>query len=113
MTGAGASGELLAARLLERAGLAIVERNFRTRYGEIDLVARDGDYLVFVEVRVRRTPGFGGAAHSITAAKQEKLRRAAAIYLARLHEEPACRFDAVLIESFDPPAVEWLRGAFE
>lgn len=113
MTGAGLSGELLAARHLERAGLAIVERNFRTRFGEIDLVARDGDCLVFVEVRVRRTPGFGGAAESITAAKQDKLRRAAAIYLAGLLEEPACRFDAVLIESLEPPAVEWLRGAFE
>ena len=113
MIGTGQSGELLAARHLERAGLTIVERNFRTRYGEIDLVARDGDCLVFVEVRVRRTPGFGGAAESITVAKQDRLRRAAALYLARLQDEPACRFDAVLIESFDPPAVQWLRGAFE
>ena len=79
---AGAEAEVLAAAFLERRGLIIVERNFRRRCGELDLVARDGGTLVFVEVRLRRGNAFGGAAASITAAKRTRLVRAASLYLA-------------------------------
>jgi putative endonuclease len=65
---AGAAAETLAARFLAQRGLTIVERNWRRRCGELDLVARDGDTLVFVEVRLRRGNDFGGAAASITPA---------------------------------------------
>jgi putative endonuclease len=106
---AGAEAEELAAAFLARHGLHIVERNWRRRCGEIDLVARDGDVLVFVEVRLRRRGDFGGAAASITAAKRARLIAAAEQYLAGLPHVPACRVDAVLLDALDPARIEWLR----
>ena len=108
----GANAEALAARFLSRRGLAIVERNWRRRCGELDLVARDGDTLVFVEVRLRRRGDFGGAAASITAAKRARLVNAANLYLARLPRTPPCRFDAILLDALDPAHIEWLRDIF-
>ncbi|MGH8799565.1 MAG: YraN family protein [Casimicrobiaceae bacterium] len=105
----GAAAEALAAEFLQVCGLAIVERNYRCRGGEIDLIARDGDTLVFVEVRLRSSAAFGGAAASITAAKRRRLALAAAHYLARLNREPPpCRFDAILLATLDPGRIEWL-----
>ena len=109
---AGAHAEALAAAFLAERGLQIVARNFRTRQGEIDLIARDGATLVFVEVRRRSSSEFGGAADSITATKRSRLIAAARAYLARLPREPACRFDAVLIDGAAPPRIEWQRDAF-
>ena len=108
----GEQGETLAADFLRRSGLTIAERNYRCRFGEIDLIARDGDVVVFVEVRSRAGNAFGGAAASITAAKQEKLRKTACHYLTTLGSTPPCRFDAVLLTG-DPPRIEWLRNAIE
>lgn len=105
----GAEAERLAAAFLETRGLSIVERNFRRRCGELDLIARDGSTLVFVEVRLRRNRAFGGAAASITAAKRARLVRAAGLYLGRLHETPNCRFDAVLLDALDADRIEWLQ----
>ena len=110
---AGARAEALAAQFLVARGLAIVERNFRRRCGELDLVARDGDTLVFVEVRLRRSRGYGGAAASITAAKRARLLAAANLYLARLSNPPPCRFDAVLLDALDPARIEWLTNIFD
>lgn len=107
----GRDAEARAEHYLTGRGLVIVARNYRCRYGEIDLIARDGNTLVFVEVRARRTNAFGGAAASITAAKRDKLRRTALHYLAALGRSPRCRFDAVLL-SGDADTVEWIRGAF-
>jgi putative endonuclease len=109
---AGARAEAFAAAYLETRGLVVLERNFRTRRGEIDLVARDGATLVFVEVRKRRSAAFGGAAASITRDKRGRLIAAAEAYLARFGEAPACRFDAVLIDGASPPRVQWLRDVF-
>lgn len=109
MTSEGARAEALAAAYLERQGLAIVARNFRTRAGEIDVIARDGRVLVFVEVRMRRSARFGGAVESITARKRARIVAAANAYLARLGREPPCRFDAILMHSLDPAAIEWRR----
>ena len=106
---AGARAEALAAAYLEQRGLAVVERNFRRRCGEIDLVARDGATLVFVEVRLRRGHAFGGAAASITAAKRVRLVRAAELYLAGVAGTPDCRIDAVLLDALDPGRIEWLQ----
>jgi putative endonuclease len=106
---AGTDAENLAAAFLARHGLRIVERNWRRRCGEIDLVARDGDVLVFVEVRLRRRGDFGGAAASITAAKRARLVAAAEQYLAGLPRTPACRIDAVLLDALDARRIEWLR----
>ena len=113
MTGArsvaGAHAEDLAAAFLVARGLALVERNFRCRLGELDLIARDGKTLVFVEVRLRTRHDFGGAAASITAAKRARIAAAAGLYLARLPHPPPCRFDAVLLDALDPARVEWLK----
>lgn len=105
----GARAEAIAARFLAARGLAIVERNWRRRCGEIDLIARDGTVLVFVEVRLRRSHRFGGAAASITATKRARLVAAASQYLAGLRTTPPCRFDAVLLDALDHDRVEWLR----
>jgi putative endonuclease len=110
---AGALAEALAARYLEARGLAILERNWRRRCGELDLIARDGEELVFVEVRLRRRSDFGGAAASITAAKQSRMVAAAGLYLARLARTPPCRFDAVLLDALDSGHIEWLRNVVE
>lgn len=105
----GARAEALAGDYLRAQGLAIVARNFRTRFGEIDLIARDRDVLVFVEVRMRRSRRFGGAIASITAAKRRRLVSAANGYLAMIGREPPCRFDAVVMQGLDPRTIEWQR----
>ena len=105
----GAQAEALAAQYLEARGLVILARNFRTRRGEIDLVARDGDTLVFVEVRYRSRSDFGGAAASVTARKQQRIVAAALAYLSRLRREPPCRFDAILLDRLDSVAIVWER----
>lgn len=109
MTTPGERAEALAAAHLARQGLAIVERNFRTRFGEIDIIAREGNVLVFVEVRLRGTAAYGGAIESITARKRARLVAAANGYLARLGREPPCRFDAIVMRSLDPDTIEWRR----
>lgn len=107
----GAAAEALAAAHLARHGLAVLERNYRVRGGEIDLICRDGRTLVFVEVRLRRNAGYGGAAASITPTKQKRLILAARHYLARLPETP-CRFDCVLLSGLGDADIEWIRDAF-
>lgn len=107
---AGGDAEERAEAFLGRQGLAIVARNYRTRLGEIDLIARDGATLVFVEVRLRSDARFGGAAASITPRKQRRIVAAARQFLMRFERVPPCRFDVVAI---DRNECEWLRGAFE
>ncbi len=89
-----------AARFLRSVGLEILERNYRCKAGEIDLVCRDGTSLVFVEVRFRSQGGFASAAASVTAAKQRRLIAAARHYLQRHHltERTACRIDVVTFD---------------
>jgi putative endonuclease len=115
MNRAGARAEELCAELLRRAGLRVLARNWRCRHGEIDLVAEEGATLVFAEVRFRSGEGFGGAAESVTAAKQARLVAAARLYLmlrpAR-RSEPACRFDVLLLDSLEAGRIRWIRNAF-
>jgi putative endonuclease len=110
----GAHYERIALAHLERAGLKLLARNFACRYGEIDLVMRDGDVVVFVEVRHRRPGRFGDGIDSIGAAKRAKLVRAAGVYLsAHPHlADRACRFDAIAIAD-DAQAPDWRRNAFD
>ncbi len=108
---AGRTAEELAARFLEARGLVILERNFRCRAGEVDLIARDGRTLVFVEVRLRAGRAFGGAAASVDARKQAKVLRAAGFYLANRPEQP-CRCDVVALDRLVADRIEWIRGAF-
>jgi putative endonuclease len=106
----GQRAEHLAEDFLKQRGLKVLERNYRCRMGEIDLICQEGDTLVFVEVRMRQNNQFGGAAASITARKQQRLVLAARHYLARPGPEPACRFDAVLLARLAPESIEWLKN---
>lgn len=108
---AGAAAESLAAEFLESRGLVIAARNYRCRFGEIDLIAREGETVVFVEVRRRTSEAYGGAAESITPAKRRRLLATARHYLVRARGTAPCRFDAVLIRG-EPPRVDWIRNAF-
>ncbi|MEW5966778.1 MAG: YraN family protein [Pseudomonadota bacterium] len=107
----GQQAEAQAEAFLAAQGLAPVTRNWRCRFGEIDLVMRDGATLVFVEVRLRARGDFGGAAASVTPAKQQKLVAAARQYLAGLKTQPACRFDVVALDGKAAP--EWIRNAID
>ena len=105
----GQVGETVAAIYLQQKGLKLVQKNYKTTHGEIDLIMRDGNTLVFVEVRLRKSQQFGGAAMSITPSKQQKLQRTAAAYLQQ-HGDCQCRFDAILMQSANLNAVEWLQN---
>ncbi|MDD5299609.1 MAG: YraN family protein [Gallionella sp.] len=109
----GAQAEQWAAQYLLQQGLKPVTENYRGRFGEVDLIMRDGAALVFVEVRLRRNTDFGGAAASIDARKQQRLIRTAQQYLAGLAHIPPCRFDAVLMDDAQGANVQWLKNAFE
>jgi putative endonuclease len=106
----GARAEDLCADLMRAAGLVLIERNWRCRHGEIDLIAEERGTLVFAEVRMRSRPGFGGAGESVTAAKRQRLLAAARLYLARRPATP-CRFDVFLVEGTSAN-VQWIRDAF-
>jgi putative endonuclease len=106
----GVQAEEQALQFLLSQGLQLQERNYTCRLGEIDLILRDGRTLVFVEVRMRSSGSFGGAAESITLRKRARLLAVARHYLARKRAMPLCRFDAVLIESDGAP--KWIKDAF-
>lgn len=112
----GQEGESAAEQYLRHKGYRIVARNLCSSVGELDLVAEDGQALVFVEVKARRTDAFGGAIHAVHQRKQEKLIQLAAQYLARHHilNRP-CRFDVVLLHSAGAvaPQIEHIQNAFE
>ena len=111
----GKSGEDRAVAELERLGYAILERRYRTKHGEIDIVARDGETMVFVEVKARATAEFGTAAEAVTRQKQRRLISMAVEYLSLTRQpEMPCRFDVVAIDGIDDAAVLTVyRGAFE
>lgn len=104
--------ELVAANWLQARGLQLIERNYHCRGGELDLIMRQGDTLVFVEVRYRADNDHGGAAASVTPAKQRKLMLAARHYLTHhgINEaSQACRFDVLAFEGNQP---DWIQNAF-
>jgi putative endonuclease len=107
----GERAERLAADYLGKKGLDLIEANYRCRRGEIDLVLRDGDTIVFTEVRLRTNADFGGAAYSVDRRKQARLIAAAQSWLAGKREAP-CRFDVVLLDRLDPSRIDWIKDAF-
>jgi putative endonuclease len=107
----GQSAEARAEAFLITQGLTSVARNWRCRFGEIDLIMQDGPTRVFVEVRLRSRSEFGGAAASVTPAKQRKLLTAARQYLGGLKTLPPCRFDVVALDGNSAPA--WIKHAFD
>jgi putative endonuclease len=111
----GKSGEDLACRELERRGYVIVARRYRVRGGELDVIARDGPTIVFVEVKARASRMFGDAAEAITPLKQLRMTRLAEEYLTRHHlSDCPCRFDVVSIEvGAGGPAIQVIQNAFD
>ncbi len=102
----GVAAECAALHYLEQQGLTLIERNFSSRFGEIDLIMWQQHTLVFIEVRKRNNLNFGGAAASVGLAKQDKLWKTAQIYLQRYTSPPACRFDLL---AFEGGKVAWLQ----
>jgi len=101
----GMAGEEVARRWLVTRGLTVVTQGFRARMGEIDLVALDGDVVVFVEVKTRTNDGFGRPAEAVTRVKRSRLTRTAALFLARSGwGDRPCRFDVVEVE---PRGARW------
>ena len=121
-TKSGAFGEDIAAVHLEQHGFRVVARNFRTRFGEIDLIAEDARYLVFVEVKTRAANARVSAAEAVTPAKQAKLRYAAEEYLAKPVGSDTIRpcnlyprFDVIAIETAQNgqvTSIRWIENAF-
>jgi putative endonuclease len=114
----GAWGEALAAEYLRKKRYALVAANYRSRFGEIDLIVRDGKYLVFVEVKTRKTADFAQAREFVDWRKQDKLRMTASMYLAENPTKLQPRFDVVEIyapqgEQTEKPVVEHLVDAFQ
>lgn len=103
----GQAAETRALAYLQQQGMQLVERNFSCRFGEIDLIMREQQTVVFVEVRQRSSAQFGGAAASVTAAKQGKLWRTAEVFLRRYTTLPSCRFDLIAIQDGD---WNWIRN---
>ncbi len=117
MTSPGNDYEDLAARWLQGRGMRLLARNFRAKTGEIDIIARDREHLVFLEVRARSNRNFSSAAGSVDRRKQQRIVRTAQLFLQR-HSELArmpCRFDVIAFEprqSGDSLAIRWIPGAF-
>ncbi|MGA3245765.1 MAG: YraN family protein [Bacteroidota bacterium] len=109
----GRFGENLAAHFLEGKGYRIIERNYRYDRGEIDIVAQDGNDLVFVEVKLRETEAFGSPEEAITPFKEEQLKKVAEGYLFEHNlEDQSCRFDVVAITLADgKPKIRILQNA--
>jgi putative endonuclease len=113
---AGLEAEKLAATFLANHGLKLVMQNYHCRFGEIDLIMTDASTLVFIEVKLRSSSQFGGAAASITPQKQQKMILTAQHYLQQYvknQSQTACRFDAILMNKADLNSIEWIRNAFE
>lgn len=108
----GAFYEQQAARYLEEHGLTILERNFRCRFGEIDIIATDGQYLIFAEVKYRSSSSSGSSLSAVNLAKQRNISRAAGYYLTvnRHRIDLPCRFDVI---GFDKEEIRWIRNAFD
>jgi putative endonuclease len=112
----GQAGEEAAVAFLQHQGYHILERNFRNPLGEIDIIAKEGDTICFIEVKTRRNEAFGSPFESITPTKQRKLIHVALSYLkAKGREESKARFDAVAVfrEEDGPERIEIIKNAFE
>ena len=110
----GQAGEKAAAALLRREGFRIIERNFRTPLGEIDVIAEEDDVLCFIEVKTRKSGAYGVPAEVITPRKQHQIAKVAAVYMSRNYPEGrTCRFDVVTVtEKNDLPVAGLIRDAF-
>ncbi len=109
----GSEAESLACQYLQQRGLRLVDKNYSCHGGEIDLIMRDGEYLVFVEVRLRHNEDYGHSLETISASKQKRIIRTALTYLQETEQMDTqdCRFDAIGIS--DKDEIIWLQDAFQ
>lgn len=108
----GEQAEAVALRYLESQGLKLIAQNYRCRFGEIDLIMRDGIATVFTEVRLRKSSAFGGALASVDSNKQRRILSAARHYLSEQRGSPICRCDVVLLNDISEQGIEWIQNAF-
>lgn len=110
----GKKGEDLAVALCKEIGLNIIEQNFRTPFGEIDIIARDGNIIVFIEVKARRGDAYGAPFEAVTRHKREKITKVAMSYMKRFKKEVPARFDVISISmKSGNPDLEYIQDAFE
>lgn len=112
----GPYGEEIAASFLQAQGYEIIERNYRKRFGEIDIIAEDGEALVFIEVKTRKSNRFGSPLEAVDIRKQQKMSRVALAYLNSFEiTDRAARFDvvAILLQGNLPPEIDLVKNAFE
>ncbi|RJQ49683.1 MAG: YraN family protein [Nitrospiraceae bacterium] len=110
----GQKGEGVAVSFLRKNGYIIIERNYRNTFGEIDIIAKDNETLVFIEVKTRESIEFGLPFESVTMKKRKKIARVALSYIKRFDELPACRFDILSIcYKNSTPEFELIKDAFE
>jgi len=107
----GNEAEQQACKHLQSQGLILLDKNFSTKAGEVDLIMRDGEALVFIEVRYRKNTDFGGAAASITPKKQQRIIKASLAYQQKHYPQSSMRFDVVAIEG-DNRRLNWIQNAF-
>jgi putative endonuclease len=108
----GLKGEDLAVNYLKKKGYRILEKNFRTQLGEIDIIAEQNGTIVFVEVKTRTTDAFGLPEEAVTWQKQERIKKVALLYLKGLKRVPPVRFDVLSIELKPEPVIEHIEYAF-
>ncbi len=115
MKALGSKGEDLAVRFLKKIGYKIIARNYKTHVGEIDIIARDGDTIVFIEVKTRTDDSFGYPFEAVNERKRRKLRNLALLYLKKQRKEPQVRFDvlSVFYMSNGKKEIKHIKDAFE
>ncbi|MDA8433467.1 MAG: YraN family protein [Nitrospiraceae bacterium] len=110
----GREGEELAVRFLRKQGFRILEKNYRTPFGEIDIVADDQGVLVFIEVKTRRGDSFGYPFEAVDRRKRDKIRKVALSYLKKIRKEPPARFDVLSIDfEGGRKNIDHIKDAFE
>ena len=109
----GKACENLACDYLKKNGLKLIDKNFHSRHGEIDLIMQHQDMVVFIEVRYRKNQDFGGAKASVTLSKQQKIQKTALFYMQKKGRELNARFDVIAMTGEqNNPSIEWIKNAF-
>jgi len=113
----GKAAEEIACNHLQQNGLKLIDKNFYSRYGEVDLIMQDQDTLVFIEVRYRKNLDYGGALESVTPSKQKKIQTTALYYMQKKGDAYNSRFDVVALTGNDinnqnKLSIEWIQNAF-
>lgn len=108
----GLKGEALAINYLKKKGYKILERNYRTKFGEVDIIASKDGVIVFIEVKTRSTDAFGAPEEAVTSQKQERVKKTALYYLKHLRTIPPLRFDVISVELKEKPQIVHIEHAF-